>query len=54
MSKKSNLTPILVKAKKPRDPNVLAAIRGEINLCTKAFADKTKYTRKSKHKNKDY
>lgn len=43
--------------KKPliqRDGNILLAAQGHINLSTKTVPDKTKYTRKTKHKNKDY
>lgn len=35
-----------------RDGNITKNYRREINLQTKAIKDKTKYTRKEKHKNK--
>ena len=39
---------------KKRDGNILAHIRREINLSTRSeSAKKKKYTRKSKHKNKE-
>lgn len=41
--------PVLKKVKKPRDLNILKAFKGELDLKTKVFADKTKYKRKPKH-----
>lgn len=34
----------------PRDRNVLLSQQGLININTKSIKDKSKYTRKSKHK----
>lgn len=34
----------------PRDKNILKNYQGEINLQTKVVKDKSKYTRKVKHK----
>jgi len=38
---------------KKRDLNILAHIRGEINLSTRRVNPKGKYNRKVKHKKKD-
>lgn len=38
----------------PRNPFIRAAFNNEINLSTKVEKDKTKYSRKEKHKSKDY
>ena len=38
------------KTIKPRDQNILAACKREINLNTQTIRDKKKYTRKIKHK----
>lgn len=35
-----------------RDMNIAKSFQREINLKTKVVRDRTKYTRKSKHKNK--
>ena len=35
---------------KSRDFNIVLCAKGEINLCTKSVKDKSKYTRKEKHK----
>lgn len=40
-----------IKKHKNRNPIIASAFKGEINLCTKVYKDKTKYTRKKKHKN---
>lgn len=45
-NKKSNNT----NKPKDRDINVLKSYKREISLQTKSVQDKTKYTRKSKHK----
>lgn len=46
------------RPKKPRSFYEMSkTVRGDwngINSVTKVFRDKTKYTRKEKHKNKDY
>jgi len=39
---------------KVRDTNILAAFRREINLCTRVVHDKKKFSRKEKHKQKEY
>ncbi len=39
---------------KKRDGHIQAAIRREISLSTRVSKDKTKFTRKIKHKNKIY
>lgn len=39
---------------KKRDGNVQAAIRREISLFTRVSKDKSKFSRKIKHKNKIY
>ena len=39
---------------KKRDGNVQAAIRREISLATRVSKDKSKFSRKIKHKNKIY
>ena len=36
----------------PRDLNILLSQKGEINLNSRTIKDKTKYSRKEKHKNK--
>ena len=36
-----------------RDRNIAMSYTREISLCAKSIEDKTKYKRKSKHKNKD-
>lgn len=36
---------------KPRDPVIIAAFKDEIDLQTKIPRDRSKYTRKIKHKN---
>jgi len=38
---------------KKRDLEILASYRREINLRTKSVKNKKKYTRKTKHKNKE-
>lgn len=43
-----------MKRKERRDENVLAYCRREISLSTRMTRDKTKYTRKQKHKLKLY
>lgn len=43
-----------MKRKERRDENVLAYCRREISLGTRMTRDKTKYTRKQKHKTKLY
>ena len=35
---------------KPRNPMIVAAFKKEINLQTKVTKDKTRYSRKQKHK----
>ena len=35
-----------------RDVNIFKCAQGELNLGTRTVQDKTKYTRKEKHKNK--
>jgi hypothetical protein len=42
------------KPVKPRDKNILAAYRREIDLREKKIPDKKKYTRKQKHKEIKY
>ena len=37
-----------------RNPFIVQAFKGEIDLKTKVEKDRTKYSRKTKHKNKDY
>lgn len=37
---------------KKRDINILKNFQGELNLQTKTVKDRTKYSRKEKHKNK--
>jgi len=44
MSNKKNIV-------KKRDTNILKSIQREINMNTKVVSDKTKYSRKKKHKN---
>lgn len=39
---------------KQRDGNIQKAYSKEINLSTRVVPDKTKYTRKKKHKRKNY
>lgn len=40
--------------KAPRNKVVLASFNNEVNLSTKIEADKTKYSRKTKHKTVDF
>lgn len=45
-----------MKTQKPviaRNINILLSQKGEINLNSRSVKDKTKYTRKMKHKNKN-
>jgi len=42
-----------LKVAKARNPMIVAAFKKEIDLKTKTFVDKTKYSRKQKHK-KDF
>ena len=37
-----------------RDVNIFKCAQGELNLGTRTVKDKTKYTRKEKHKTKDF
>ena len=37
-----------------RDVNIFKCAQGELNLGTRTVQDKTKYTRKEKHKNKGF
>jgi len=43
-----------VKPAKARNPMIIAAFKNEIDLKTKVEPDRTKYSRKEKHKKKDY
>lgn len=40
------------KSSVPRDVNIFKCSQGELNLGTRTVKDKTKYSRKDKHKNK--
>lgn len=39
---------------KERNPMIIAAFKNELNLKTQVVPDKKKYSRKEKHKTKDY
>ncbi len=42
------------KTSVPRDINIFKCSQGELNLGTRTVQDKTKYSRKEKHKNKGF